>query len=253
MSAPQQVKPGDGHQGSRKNVLVAVIDSGWLRGRNDPRVLSGFGLVGRVDESHLEISDNVDDSHGHGTICAAVVLQMAPKARILPIRVFGRRLETSVQHVVEALRIACKHKVDVVSMSLATDEADSVKPLYLATFEASQAGAIVVASAKRGASYSYPAVFEHVIGVEGAPDLESAAVRFRAEAAVEFAACGMTPGIPESQRQLNNSVAAARVAGLVAKFRAQRPAATCAEAREWLADRARPRGAVWLRAAAGGE
>ena len=216
---------------------MAVIDSGWDRSVGDPRVRPGIGLVDPADE--LAVLQSADDSDcaGHGTTCARLVLEIAPKAEILPIRVFGRRLETSASHLVEALRIATDRGAHVANLSLATRRRDVVLPLYQACEAASRRGLVIVAAAERRSGLGYPATFANVIGVE-AVSSDDCWLEYDAGAAVECRACGAPPSTASPtvvQRGSRNSFAAARAAGVLAWFRESQPMGDVDQARKWLA------------------
>lgn len=225
-----------------RGVLVAVIDSGWDRTRDDARVLSGISFVGAQDELKVETSSDDDDRQGHGTACARIVLEVAPEARILPVRVFGRRLETSVPQLVAGLRFAMERRVDVISLSLATTRADAIQPLYRCCEEATRHGAIIIAAARRPTQYAFPAAFANVIGVEAVPVSSPLDIRYRSDVAIECGACGLPPDTQDPDGgaavTASNSGAAARVAGMVAVFRGEQPEGGLKEARLWLAARA---------------
>ncbi len=84
-----------------KGVVVAVIDSGWDRSSSNPRVARGVGFVNPDDDLSLRPTEDDHDRLGHGTACANLILDVAPDVEIVPVRVFGHRLETSPA-VVEA-------------------------------------------------------------------------------------------------------------------------------------------------------
>jgi hypothetical protein len=113
-------------------VTVGVIDSGWDRSIDDPRVRTGVGFVGAGDELAVCRSADDQDRIGHGTAAADIVLQVAPGATVVPLRVFGRELETSPAVIIAALDWAVAHGIGAVNLSLGTARADAVAPLYRA-------------------------------------------------------------------------------------------------------------------------
>ncbi len=225
-----------------RGVLVAVVDSGWDRNRRDPRVLPGVGMVGASDDLELEVSNDDLDRNGHGTVCAQLVLSIAPDAHVLPIRVFGRRLETSVRQLVAALHFAAERRASVINLSLATGRGDALTQLYASCEVARRCGAVVVASARQAANYSLPAAFANVIGVVATDEVDPDVLQYRREEAVEFAACGVAPegSVAGAHRGAHgsSSLAAARVSGMVALFREEQPCGGIEDVRRWLAARA---------------
>ena len=76
-----------------KGVRIGVIDSGWDRHVLIPQIEQGVGFVDPLDELSVLKSEDDHDRIGHGTACTDLILRIAPEARIVPIRIFGHRLE----------------------------------------------------------------------------------------------------------------------------------------------------------------
>ncbi len=66
--------------------VVAVVDTGI-----DPERLRGAVLLPGVNLTAEGDPGDTADRHGHGTAVAATILRFAPRARLVPIRVIGRR------------------------------------------------------------------------------------------------------------------------------------------------------------------
>ena len=104
-------------------VKVAVIDTGLS--------LTHPALAGNLAPSS-EWQDFIDgDSYpmdepggastGHGTAVAGIILQVAPQATILPIRVLAADGSGDVDHVVQGIDHAVQMGADVINLSLGTD------------------------------------------------------------------------------------------------------------------------------------
>lgn len=156
----------DGHALTGEGVTVAVIDSGWDRTLRNSSVLPGVGLVDPMNDFAFTRTDDDHDRVGHGTGCTHLVLQIAPAASIIPIRVFGTQLQTSPEILVAALDWAVERRVGVVNLSLGTIRPDARDALYAACARAAAAGIIVVAAVGRDAA-GYPSAFDVVISVGG--------------------------------------------------------------------------------------
>lgn len=142
---------------------MAVIDSGFSAALEDSRVDSGVA----VSESGVHRGvEKVDDSLGHGTLCALTVLSLAPKARIVPVKIFGSSLDTSPRRLIMALQVAMDMGADVINLSLASRLEIAVPALYRACEMAMRANVVVVCAAMNGTNHGYPAVFDNVIGVQ---------------------------------------------------------------------------------------
>jgi subtilisin family serine protease len=66
-------------------------------------------------------SEEPGAAYGHGTGVAGIIVQMAPEARILPIRALGPDGSGDVASVVQAIDHALLEGVDVINLSLGTD------------------------------------------------------------------------------------------------------------------------------------
>ncbi len=218
-----------------RGVTVGVIDSGRDPEWNEPRIRPGVGLVA---SRGFAVSRSLDDTDriGHGTACCDLILRSAPGVVIHPVRVFHRRLETSVEVLVEALRWAVSQRLRVINLSLGTHLESALRPLYKACEQARRRGVIVVSAVNVQSGASYPAVFDSVIGVQaGAVDQP---FEYRPGDAVECVARGScrARGL---QGQISNvtgsSFAAPQVTALVARLLESRPDADVDRVRALLA------------------
>jgi len=114
--------------------------------------------VDPADDLALLRGDDDGDVLGHGTACIHQVLRIAPESTVLPVRVFGARLECPAAALLEAIRWAAGQRVDVVNLSLGTTRADLLRPLYAACELARRAGTIVVAVGGNGSATAAGAV-----------------------------------------------------------------------------------------------
>jgi subtilisin family serine protease len=222
-----------------RGVRVGIIDSGWDRSIHDPRVLPGIGLVDATDELVLGRSDDDRDRHGHGTACADQVMRIAPDVQVVPMRVFGRDLETSPSVLYEALRWAVDQAFDVINVSLGTNLPEALHPLYVLCEKARRGGMLIVAAGHNVRDWSYPAVFENVIGVDADRFASPFAYRYRPDEAMECVAWGVEVPVlwlgGERVPRSGTSFAAPQIAGIVSLFRERYPNATLEEVRELLA------------------
>ncbi|HEY0036168.1 MAG TPA: S8 family serine peptidase [Longimicrobium sp.] len=147
-----------------RGVRVAVIDSGCDRTIDDPRVLPGISFVDPEDDFALAQNDDDHDVLAHGTACVDLVLRVAPDARVVPVRVFGGKLETLPGTIHSALLWAIEAGVQVINVSLGTRLEHARDALYVACERARRAGIIVVTAGHNANDWSYPAIFENVVG-----------------------------------------------------------------------------------------
>ena len=116
----QQMAPNLG-----AGVTVAVIDTGIdlnhpaFQGRLAPAADWKDFVDG--DATPQEVGTwGVDAGYGHGTAVAGIILQVAPKAKILPIRVLGPDGSGDTLNVADAIKYAVSKGVKVINISLGT-------------------------------------------------------------------------------------------------------------------------------------
>lgn len=220
-------------------VVVGVIDSGWDHTIANERVRPGVGLVSPVDDVSLHWSSDDADRIGHGTRCTSRLLQVAPSAVALPIRVFGASLETSVPVLVAAIDHAAELGLRLINLSLGTRLSEALRPLYAACRRAHDRGVLIVAAVHNVHPWSFPAIFDVAIGVTAGDLPEPLSYQYRPDQAIECVADGqlITPiRMPDgSLMERGSSFAAPVVAGAVARILTDHPAATLDEVRDHLA------------------
>ncbi|MBV9109147.1 MAG: S8 family serine peptidase [Gemmatimonadetes bacterium] len=227
-----------------KGLRVCVIDSGWDRGCDDPRVLPGIGLVDPQDDLALARNDDDHDRLGHGTACIHQILRIAPDVEVIPVRVFGRILETSPGTLQAGILYAIEQGVDVVNLSLGTQLEGTLHPLYAACEKARRMGMIIVAAGHNARDWSYPAIFENVIGVSAARFDSPWEYRYLPDEATECEAWGVEQPVTwlkgEETVKHGTSFAAPNITGIICLLLERHPGATLEEIRELLAKYALP-------------
>lgn len=148
-----------------KGVRIAVIDSGWSKALTDQRILTGKCFCDKSDELKLGEFSDFDDANGHGTAVTSVIMQIAPDVEILPVKVFGSRLETSINIIEAGIYFAIENKVDIINLSLGTFLEEALIPLYKACECAKNNNIITVVSRSNIKENSYPSIFENVLSV----------------------------------------------------------------------------------------
>lgn len=193
-----------------RGVTVAVLDNGWTSAFTDPRVLP----------SPSAVPDNADV--GHGATCIARVLQVAPEARVLPVRVFGQRLEASFSDICQGIEIALESGAQVINLSLATRLEAAGPPLFEACQRARRAGVVVVASAHNQGWRAFPAWLEPVLSTGAGPWRDLLDHSYTPGAAIECTAAAAGVAVEfldgSSRHRSGSSVAAATMSGLVARM-----------------------------------
>lgn len=222
------------------SVAVGVIDSGWDHSLESTRIVQGIALVDPEGERVLSVSRDTRDRNGHGTAVTDLLLQVAPEVDVVPIRVFGERLDTSPSVIVTALDWAVARGLKLVNLSLGTLRADAIVPLYAACERARHAGVVIVAAGRRtGDGWSFPAVFEPVIGVGHVPLSDPFAMVYRRGDALECGASAVGHRVRGLSAYLlrrgGTSLAAPIVTGHIARMLAAQGPMDVTEVREALA------------------
>jgi membrane-anchored mycosin MYCP len=225
-----------------RGVLVAVIDSGVS--------VTHSALAGQVvpgGDFVRQGSDGRCDEVGHGTIVAGIIAGkatpasgftgIAPRARILPIRVLrdlGRSQDPNDPHrIAEAIKLAVQRGADVINLSLVTP---NTRELAAAVQSARDHDVVVVAAAgNEGATQlrdqpAYPAAYPGVLAVAGVDEAGNHVQTSTPGRYVDVAAPGAeivgpapTGGGYGKFAEGGTSFAAAYVSGVVALARAYRP------------------------------
>ena len=225
-----------------KGLLVGVIDSGWDRACDDPRVLPGIGLVDPADDLAMLRTDDDHDRVGHGTACIHQILRIAPDARVVPIRVFGNQLETSPPTLEAGILYAIERGVNVVNLSLGTTLKGALNRLYVACELARRKGIIIVAAGHNSQKWSYPAIFENVIGVSAGRFGSAYDYRYHRDGATECEAWGVEQPVVwlggEQQVKHGTSFAAPNITGIVCLLLERHPGASLERVRTLLAEHA---------------
>jgi subtilisin family serine protease len=198
-------------------VRVAVIDSGVHA--DHPHVggvAGGIGIAadGRVDPDYV-------DRLGHGTAVAAVIREKAPAAGIYCIKVFDRELAATGKALVAAIEKAIEQRVQIINLSLGTQNRDHEPALTSVVQEAAHAGAIVIAAGEQDGVRWLPGALPGVwpVMLDWTVPREECRVQLRSGAAPVFYASGFPrpiPGVPPERNLKGLSFAVANVTGLVA-------------------------------------
>jgi serine protease len=167
-----------------KGARVAVLDTGiaYMTKKPDFRKSPDFSrnqfLPGYDFVDH---DDQPLDEDGHGTHVAGTIgekagnhialIGLAPRARIMPVRVLDSEGFGTARNIAQGIRFAASHKAQIINMSfefsLGVNSCGKIKGICSAIKFAFKKGALVVAAAgnENGEPVAYPAGAPHVIGV----------------------------------------------------------------------------------------
>jgi serine protease len=170
--------------GGGRGARVAVLDTGIAYKTKKPQFrkspdfsrhqfLPGYDFVDK-DKEPL-------DQDGHGTHVAGTIGErtgngfgltgLAPRAKIIPVRVLDSEGFGTARNIAKGIRFAADHKAQVINMSfefsLGVNGCGKIKGICSAIKYAFKKGALVIAAAgnENGEPVAYPAGAPHVIGV----------------------------------------------------------------------------------------
>jgi hypothetical protein len=153
-AAWNQIKLYDAHRISRKfgaGIKVAVIDTGIdlahpiFQGHLAPSSQWKDYVDGDATPQEDSGGNGSGKAYGHGTAVAGIILQIAPSATILPIRVLKKNGDGNTSDIVSAISYAVSMGAQVINVSAGTDGYDA--SLYTICNWANSQGVFIVASA----------------------------------------------------------------------------------------------------------
>ena len=150
-----------GRRASGNGMTVAVIDTGV--DLNHPALAGGFTEPSTWHDfvdGDATPQDEGELGHGltgHGTEVAGIVAQVAPAAKVMPLRVLGPDGTGDVASVAAAIVWAVDHGADVINLSLGSDQAMTAVSQAIA-YANSQGVVVAAAAGNTGAEgIDYPA------------------------------------------------------------------------------------------------
>lgn len=156
-----------------EDIVVAVLDTGCDLDHDDlkPNLLQGINIVNK--------NQDPTDRAGHGTHVASTIaaadndrgmVGVAPRAKIVPVKVLGDDGNGDLKHVIEGIIWAADRGVDFITMSLGSPSPST--QLQNALEYAHKKGCIIfcaAGNAGENADIMYPAKYNYSIAV-GAVD-----------------------------------------------------------------------------------
>lgn len=156
------------------SVTVAVLDTGFELDHPflQTRFETGIDFADGDDDPSA-VRDGIDsdgdgltdEAWGHGTFISGVIAQIAPEARILPVRVLDSDGFGESYAVIAGIDYAIEQQVDVINISFGTS--DRLPGLKDAIGRAKRAGVLVVAAAGNDGTDTvhFPAGYGSVLSV----------------------------------------------------------------------------------------
>jgi len=194
-------------------VRVAIIDSGVHA--THPHVNGVAGGVSIMQDGREE--PDFTDRLGHGTAVTAVIREKAPEVLIFAVKIFHDSLATSIAPLVQAIDWAVKNHMQLINLSLGTQNPEHEPVLREAVARVVEQGIILIA-AHDWLPGSLPGVRPVVL------DWNCPRDEYRTSALPDgrtlYHASGFPrpiPGVPPERNLQGISFAVANVTGLVAQ------------------------------------
>ncbi|MCA9835752.1 MAG: S8 family serine peptidase [Trueperaceae bacterium] len=128
-------------------VTVAVIDTGLDLGHSmfQGRLSSSSTWKDYIDGDNYPADVSGGNAYGHGTGAAGLILQVAPKAKIMPIRVLDKDGKGDLDDVVNAIDWAVSKGANIINLSLGSTAYSNA--LQVMSDYAGSQGVYIIASA----------------------------------------------------------------------------------------------------------
>jgi subtilisin len=214
-----------------KGVKVAVVDSG-VDGDHpaiDGRV-AGYVAVGVSTNGELVFDETPhEDTSGHGTACAGIILGIAPECELYSVRVLGR-LGGKGAALVAGIRWSVEHGMQVANLSLGTTRRDFFAILHELTDEAYFHHVVLVTAANNYPIPSFPCEYASVVSVASHATSDPYVFYYNPSPPTEFGAFGIDVPVPwkggGTSKVTGNSVAAPHITGIVTRILEKHPSLT---------------------------
>lgn len=207
-----------------KKVKIAVLDSGIDKKCDCFKdiILSGRKVFW---DNKVIYDNNFSDENGHGTACASTIYREFKNLELVIVKIMNQNGRTNVLTVEEALRYLLNTDVDIINMSFSIPQiVDS--ELYQICDELVAENKVLVASCDNCRKESYPCFFDNVIGVRGAKLNSINEIWYdpveRVQCVIDNTpTVSMTLNGHYQMLPPNNSLATARVTGIIANIISQ--------------------------------
>ena len=194
-------------------VRIGILDSGVCR--THPH-------VGKIVDGITITADGAiagyEDTLGHGTAVAAIIHHLNPEADLVAVKIFDRKLATSLPVVIRAIDWCLQHDIQVINLSLGTLNPEHRRAFEEVVARTRQAGAVIVSALEMSGAAALPGSLAGVIGVMEADEYQ---VNHRYGKLVYTAPPFPRdiPGVPRERNLKGVSFAVARVSAQIGVWR----------------------------------
>lgn len=191
-----------------------MLDSGVVQGHPHlPAVAGGVQITAEGE------SLNFRDALGHGTAVGALLHYLVPEAELYSVKIFDRRLATSLPVVLRGIAWCVANGMDIINLSLGTANQDHQSQFATAIEQVKRAGALLVSAYDVDERGMLPGSMPGVLGVVGDAALDHSGLRVLETPTPHLAACPYprdVEGVPRVHNLQGVSFAVAHVSAFVA-------------------------------------
>lgn len=203
-----------------EKIKIAIIDSGINTDNDRLCSLIDKGLYIQYEKENFIYHSDYADLNGHGTYCAEIIENLCQNVRFVIIKILNQNKQGNSKCLIEALNYLYNYHVNIINLSLATQNELYKNELQSICNKLKESGTIIVSSLANHQSISYPAVFKDVIGVKGELFLREKEYIYRPNKTIQCQGSGV-PVLVEGLEGTytffgGNSKAAANITGILA-------------------------------------
>lgn len=223
--------------------VVAVVDSGVDAAHPDLQgKVSGACVVRKAANGDITFSkqpgNESSDSYGHGTAVAGVILNLAPCAQIVSVKVLNEYNRCTGEELIAGLKWALDQNIKLINLSLATAKKQFVPELLELCEQANNQDTIIVAAKRNFGHLGWPAIFSSVISVDREDYPDRFFIRYHPKSIIDFGAAGCNLRLPSLNGGYalltGNSFATPHITGIIALLLDAFPTLLPAEAKTIL-------------------
>jgi subtilisin family serine protease len=160
------------------------------------------------------------DTLGHGTAVGALIHHLAPEADLFAVKIFDRRLATSLSVVLRAIDWCFEHQINIINLSLGTTNEEHRRHFASAVERVLASGAVLVSAYEVEGVAMLPGSLPGVVGVVADSACDHGDYRVIDHERDCIAACPYPreiEGVPRERNLKGVSFAVAHISALIAR------------------------------------
>jgi len=182
-----------------RRVRIAMLDSGVFIGNPHirRRLEGGITILPEGERQGFE------DTLGHGTAVCAVLQEWAPDAALYAVKIFDKKLATSLSIVLRAMEWCVKQEIDLINLSLGTTNEEHIPHFLSAIARVHEANGVLVSACEVNGTSMLPGSLPGVVAVAEDAECPREAYRVLHDGTARVAACPFPLDIAGVPRERN--------------------------------------------------